>query len=693
MKIIGVDVGGTFTDVVLTDIEKNHSEIHKVSSTPQDPSIAVMRGVSEICERNSIAPAEISHIFHGTTVATNAVLESKGVKTGMITTRGFRDVLHIGRHQRPQNYSIQQDIPWQARPLVRRKFRKVVTERLMPPNGEVIESLDEAEVRRVTLELKEDGVAAICICFLYSYINPEHELRARDIVMKAYPDAFVTTSHEVSPLFREFERFTTTAMNAYIGPLVRDYVNNLERAMEDNGFTAGLRIMQSNGGLATPATVSKVPVNTLMSGLAAGVLGGAWVGKHAKRQNVITFDVGGTSADIGVVIEGEYAEASARDTYVAGFPVMSPMIDLHTIGAGGGSIAHIDTAGAFIVGPESAGAFPGPAAYGRGGKEATVTDANVVLGRLDKDHFLGGAMSLDITAAEHTIRQLSKRLDMDIHELAEGIVTVINSNMANAIRTMTVQKGIDPREFALVASGGAGPLHGVEVARQLGIPEVLIPAYPGINSAIGLLTTDLRYDVFRTTFLISTNMDFDGLNNDFETMETQLNNQFCEDAMDPDTCEYRRFADVRYAGQGYELRIPLPPGLFDRTTLESALDAFHDQHSREYGHCFRNNPVEFVNVRVMGFGHIPKIGSLPLTHSGSLESAFVRKGQSMFRVNGKLRDFDTTFYHRDKLPVETWLNGPAILLQKDATTLIPPDCTFKQTDNCNTLIMIGSSGD
>lgn len=687
MKLIGVDVGGTFTDIVLTDIASKETSIHKVSTTPDDPSIAVMQGISQICEQNATSTAEITQIFHGTTVATNAALESRGVKTGLITTRGFRDVLHIGRHQRPQHYSIQQDIPWQAHPLVKRRFRKVVSERLAPPEGRVITPLDEDEVRRVTLELKAEKVEAIAICFLYSYLNPEHELRAKAIVEDVYPESFVTTSHEVSPLYREFERFTTTAMNAYIGPLVRNYVNNLEEVIANSASEAGLKIMRSNGGLVTPTTISRLPVYTLMSGLAAGVLGGAWSGKTADRNNVITFDIGGTSADIGVVVDGEFSEAGARDTFVAGFPIMVPMIDLHTIGAGGGSIAYIDEAGGLKVGPQSAGAIPGPAAYGRGGKQATVTDANVVLGRLDKDSFLGGEMSLDSHAARQVISDVAEQLNMDILELAEGIITVLNANMANAIRAMTVQKGIDPRNFSLVASGGAGPLHGVEVAAQLGIREVIIPPYPGINSAIGLLTTDLKYDAVRTAFLVSTGMDYRALNNDLKEMEAQLRQQFEQDGLDPESCKYRRFVDLRYVGQGYELRTELPNTLIDASELDSLLKKFHLQHEKEYGHSFPQNPVEFINVRVTGFGEIPKISLLPKPAKGSLDSAFVKRDKSVFRIDKKLKTFDTTFYHRDRLPSGVKIDGPAILLQKDTTIVVPPEHCFELTENNAVLIV------
>ncbi len=675
MLLIGVDVGGTFTDIVLTDTDKNMTAIHKVASTPADPSQAVLRGVREICGRERIAMSDIDHIFHGTTVATNAALQYRGSRAGMITTRGFRDVIQIGRHQRPQHYSIQQGIPWQDRPLVQRRHRKVATERLAPPNGAVIEPLHEDEVREAALELAQDGVAAIAICFLFAYLNPVHERRAKQIVQETCPGVFVTCSHEVSPQFREFERFTTTAMNAFIGPLVRDYVTHLAAGLRSAGFGGEVHIMQSNGGVAPARTVAELPVSTLMSGLAAGVLGGTWIGELTGRGNVITLDIGGTSADIGVVTRGRFGEASARDTYVAGYPILVPMIDLHTIGAGGGSLAYLDRAGAFKVGPQSAGAVPGPAAYGRGGTEPTVTDANIVLGRLDVHNFLGGAMPLDAPAARRVIAELAQQLGLSVDEAAEGVVAVLNANMANAIRARTVQKGIDPRNYSLVAFGGAGPLHGVEVARLLGIPEVLIPPYPGINSAIGLLTTDLKYDIVRTAFLVSATLDLARMNSDLKDMERTLLGQLRADDIDPELTVFERSADARYVGQGYELRLPISPYDLTESDAVKMLARFHERHRQEYGHHFEQSPVELVNLRVTAVAKVPRIGPPPPPRGGSLEEARIRTDSAVFRVGEALQTVATTFYDRSRLPVGQPIPGPAIILQTDSTTVVPPGCT------------------
>jgi N-methylhydantoinase A len=449
----------------------------------------------------------------------------------------------------------------------------------------------------------------------------------------------------------------------------------LEDALRDAGLRSELRVMASNGGVATPAMVSEKPVMTLLSGLAAGVLGGAWIGDLSGRRKLVTFDIGGTSADIGIVVEGRFAETDPRSTSIAGFPLLLPMIDIHTIGAGGGSIAYVDQGGAFRVGPRSAGAVPGPAAYGRGGKEPTVTDANVVLGRLDKNDFLGGSMKLDEDAAHRVIEELANSLGMSKLEAAEGVLTVINSNMANAIRSRTVQKGIDPREFALVAFGGAGPLHGVEVAAMLGFREVIVPPYPGITSAMGLLTTDLKYDTIRTQFQVSGNVDLDRLNADIAAMEDQLRRQFVADHLEAASMSFVRDGDLRYVGQGYELKIPFPVGFIGKRELEEIWKRFHEAHEREYGHAFPSNPIEIVNVRVIGVGQMPKITKLAAPEGATLEKARVRTGQCVFRIDGELRSFETSFYRRHLLPVGQVFTGPAIVLQKDSTTVVPPGCS------------------
>jgi N-methylhydantoinase A len=672
MKTIGVDVGGTFTDIVYCDMETGEVAIHKVSTTPDDPSRAVIAGITDLCRENDVRTRDIDYVLHGTTTATNAVLEHRGARTGMVTNAGFRDIIHIGRHQRVEHYSILQELPWQSRPLVKRRHRKVVKGRIVPPRGDELEPLDVVGLREAARALKAEGIEAVAVCFLFSYLNPAHEDRAKQILAEELPGIFITTSSSVSPQFREFERFTTACLCGFIGPRVRTYTSHLAARLKEVGLDADLRIMSSNGGVATPAMVNEKPVLTLLSGLAAGVRGGAWVGGLSRRRKLITFDIGGTSADIGIVVDGSVAETDARSTSIGGFPLLLPMIDIHTIGAGGGSIAFVDAGGAFRVGPRSAGAVPGPAAYGHGGTEPTVTDANLVLGRLDKDNFLGGSMTLDEAAAHRAIEAFADRLGMGKLEAAEGILTVINSNMANAIRSRTVQKGIDPRGFALVAFGGAGPLHGAEVAAMLEIPEVIVPPYPGITSAMGLLTTDLKYDAVRTQFQVSDRADLGKLNADLAAMERDLAGQFAADRFGADEVSFLRDGDLRYLGQGYELKVPIPPGAIGAADLDQVWQRFHEIHQREYGRCFKDSPIEIVNIRVSGIGRMPKIAALRAPAGGSLKAARSKIGQCTFRVDGALGPFETTFYQRHRLPVGQNLSGPAVVLQKDSTAVVPP---------------------
>jgi N-methylhydantoinase A len=676
MKTIGVDVGGTFTDLVFSDSETGQLVGHKVPTTPEQPAKGVMAGIETLLANHAIKPARIDYVFHGTTIATNAMLEHKGAKAGMITNDGFRDIIHIGRHQRVEHYSIMQTLPWQQRPLVMRRHRKTVAGRLAPPHGEEIEPLDENAVRIAAEELRHEGVDAVVIAFLFSYLNPDHERRAKTIVETVIPDAFVTTSSFVAPQFREFERFTTASMAAFIGPKVNRYIVDLDQSLKAAGIAGDLRIMASNGGVATPKMISEKPTLTLLSGLVAGVLGGAWVGELTERKRLISFDIGGTSADIGIVVEGVFAETDARSASIAGFPLLMPMLDIHTIGAGGGSIAFQDQGGAFRVGPRSAGAVPGPAAYGRGGTEPTVTDAHVVLGRLDPGDDLAGGMQLDAEAAEAAMQQLADQLDLSLHEAAAGVLTIINANMANAIRSRTVQKGIDPRGFALVAFGGAGPLHGAEVATLLDIPEVIVPPFPGITSAMGLLTTDLKYDAIRTQFQISTAIDLAGLNGAFQSMEAEITKQFEADRILPSSIVFQRFAELRYVGQGYELKVPIANDVMTEASAAELWRAFHAAHTVEYGHAFAANPIEVVNLRVSGIGKIQKLEPTNATEDGSLDQALIRKRPSVFRIGGQLTSIETSFFERRLLPIGQHVEGPAILLQDDSTTVVPPNNSF-----------------
>jgi N-methylhydantoinase A len=661
MRVVGVDIGGTFTDFMLFDTESGAVDVHKVRSTPEDPGRALVAGLVELCADSGIEPSQVDAVFHGTTVATNAVLEHRGAEAGMLTTKGFRDVVHIGRHQRPQHYSIMQDIPWQARPFVKRRHRRVVAERVAPPTGEVLEPLDEEEVRAAARALKAAGVESVAICFLFSYLNPQHERRAAEIVAEEIPGAFVTSSADIFPQFREFERFTTACMNAFVGPSTGRYLARLADALAQRGVPGKLHVMMSNGGVASAETAARKPVTLLLSGPAAGVLGGLWAGETTGRKRLITFDVGGTSADIGIVTERGISEASARDTWVAGYPLLVPMIDIHTIGAGGGSIAYVDEGGAFRVGPRSAGASPGPAAYGQGGEEPTLTDANVVLGRIDPDRFLGGEMRLDRDLAVAAVQRLADKLGLGPIETAEGIVTIANANMSGAIRSRTVQKGHDPREFALVAFGGGGPTQAAEVAESLGIPEVIVPPFPGITSAMGLLTSDLKYDQMRTVFMTEGSIDAERLDRELAAAADEMRARLREDGVADADIAVTAGLDCRYAGQGYELRISLPEERF----TPDALADFHRLHEQEYGHAFRD-PIEIVNLRVTAFGKRARVDHLPAGANGG--DPLLGEGESVFnRQSQSIR-----YYERSRLPVGNSFEGPAVVFQRDTTTVVPP---------------------
>jgi len=687
MILLGVDVGGTFTDLILANLADNTIAIHKVPSTAPDPSIGVLEGIHHLCEQQGVPLASVDHLFHGTTVATNAMLEHKGARTGMITTRGYRDIIHIGRHQRPQNYSIMQDIPWQSKPLVERQHRKVVSERLVPPKGEVLVPLNEFEVARAIRELQEEGVESIAVCFLFSYLNPAHENRVKQLVEQEFPEVFVTTSAEVSPQFREFERFTTACMNAFLGPKVKMFISNLAQKLKQTGIQGEMHVMTSNGGIATPQTISEKPVYSLLSGLAAGVLGGQWVGRQAKRDNLITFDVGGTSADIGIVTAGSYSEASARDTAIAGFPVMVPMIDVHTIGAGGGSIAYVDAGHAFRVGPRSAGSVPGPAAYGQGGVEPTVTDANLVLGRLDAEHFLGGEMKVYPELAHRAVETLAARLNRDVYEVAEGICTILASNMANAIRSRTIQKGFDPRDFTLVAFGGAGPMTALDVANMLKIPTVIVPFYPGITSALGLLTTDLKYDFVKTELLNSGEAPATRLHEDLAALKARALAQLVKDGIAPGQMRFAYAVDLRYAGQGYELRVPITEAVVGGSDWEPVWQSFHESHLAEYGHSFADLPIEIVTLRVTGRGIMPQLpASMTMGNSQQARNARLKSGETYFRVGGVMQRFETEFFDRASLRPGTSIPGPAVFFQKDSTTVIPPGWLATVDDFLNIII-------
>ena len=674
MRRIGIDVGGTFTDFIFVDEEAGNVAVYKTSTTPQDPSIGVMNGVKELCTSTDTPPDTVENVFHGTTVATNLVLQHDGVKTGMITTEGFRDVIHIGRHKRPLNFSILQDIPWQKYPVVKRRHRLTVRERVIPPNGEVLIPLDREQARGAVRDLKEAGVEAIAVCFLFSFLNPAHEKAVKEIILEEYPEAYTSLSSEVLPQFREYERFTTTALNAFIGPKVADYVDHLSRSFREYGFQGDFHLMQSAGGVATVQAATQKPVTLLMSGPAAGALGGIWCAKLAGYQDIIVLDMGGTSADITVLKDQQIRMKHLLDTKIGDYSAMVPMIDVNTIGAGGGSIAYIDEGGFFRVGPKSAGADPGPACYGLGGDKPTVTDANMVLGRLNSEYFVGGRMALEKELSVEAIeKNLCQKLNMSVEEAALGLLKIVNNNMVQAVQKESVRRGFDIRRFSLLACGGAGPLHAGQLAEQLGMKSVIIPPNPGILSALGLMTTDLIYDYSRTELQLASGADLEKLDQDFAELAAEALARLVEDRVPEDRRMIQRVANCRYKGQGYELRVSVPDGKVSDETVSAIKTKFHQAHEKEFGKAFVGNDIEIVNIRVVGIGKIPDL-KWPRLEKGGADpsSAYKYEKEVVFEAAGQPQALKTKVYERSLLKSGNMLIGPAIVEQMDSTVVINP---------------------
>ena len=666
MIALGVDVGGTNTDLVLSGLPKG-LVVHKLPTSTHDLADATVRGTREICEMAGIAPQAIELVLHGTTVATNALLEHDGARTGVITTAGFRDILHIGRHQRPHNFSLMQDIPFQRWPLVQRRHRKVVSERVVPP-GEIVTPLDEEGTVRAVAELRADGVQSIAVCFLFSFLNPRHELRAGELIAEHHPEAEISLSHQVIAQFREFERFTTTAANAFIKPKVRRYLGRLQAGWRGIGVRCPIHIMQSNGGVATFEQAAERAVNVLLSGPAAGVIGGRDVGRRCGYEQLITLDIGGTSADISV-IPGRLLELNMQDSYMGGYPILSPKLDVTAIGAGGGSVAWVDAGGAFNVGPRSAGADPGPACYGRGGSEPTVTDAHCVLGRVDPAAFLGGRMKLDVEKAREAVATVGRRFSMGVEDAALAILRIVNANMVREIRLHSIRRGYDPRECALVAFGGAGPLHACDIAEELEIPVILFPPSPGITSAMGLLVTDLKYDSVRTVGMMLDSAERGVLEARFQEMEAELLGRFAgHDGAQP---VVRREAMCRYAGQGYELAASCEH--MGDHWRERIAESFHRQHEHEYGFHFPGDPIEVISLRTTAIAEIPAtVNARSAVASG--EEAPSRAGtvEVVFSEKGETRRRTVDCYERAAIAGGHRLPGPCIVLEMDSTLLIGP---------------------
>jgi N-methylhydantoinase A len=666
MRMIGVDVGGTFTDVIMVDSETGVQYVHKVPSTPESQDEAVTKGVTEILEMNNIDPQSIELVVHGTTVATNAMLERKGARVVLLTTEGLEDVLEIGRQNRDDIYSLHAGRP---EPLVDRASRIGVHERLNSEGKTLIELTDKT-ISSVISKATASQPDSVAISLLFSYQNQEHERELLKAV-NAASEVYAVASSDILPEFREFERTSTTVLEAYLGPLATGYLKRLDASLSSICPKSRLTVMQSNGGTMLASRAKGQAIGLAISGLAGGAIGGC---EYAKRWNIpkaITLDMGGTSCDISAITGSVVVRP---DNEVGGLPLRVPSVDVKTIGAGGGSIAWIDTAGVLHVGPQSAGAFPGPAAYGKGGKDATVTDANLVLGRLNPDYFLGGTIALDLDNAHSSISKISSYLDITNEETALGIVRISTANMVNAIREVTVERGSDPRKFTLIPFGGAGPTQAIDIAEALGINEVLVPPYPGITSALGLVCTDLRVDVMKTVLMAHDTRNRETLLSKFSVLMDDAAERLVSQGASRKDIRLKWKIDMRYVGQSHELSIDIPEK--GTNIVERSKSEFERSHRELFGYMMSGREIEWVTARVVAEARSGKFR--PIKHRVSATSDPISQRRILL-AEGTWVMADV--YRRWDLAVKQTITGPAMIEQLDTTTYVSPEWTATQEDD------------
>ncbi len=647
--LVGVDIGGTFTDLVIS--VDGRLKIHKLLSTPHNPAEAMLMGLEAITPGGLTA---LSRVSHGSTVATNAILERKGAKTALITTQGFRDLLFIGRQNRPDLYALQPQLP---PPLIPRSQCYEVPERL-DFTGAVLTPLDMTALDSVLNDVAAQGIESVAVCFLYSYINSSHERAVKQRILERgiLQEWQIALSCDVLPEFREYERASTVALDAYVRPVMSRYITHLEKELPSQ---TALRIMKSDGGVMSAARVRQQAIQTALSGPAAGVIGAFHIAKLAGFDHIITLDIGGTSTDVALCP----GEAIRRpESEIDGLPLRIRLLDIETIGAGGGSIARLDAGGALRVGPESAGSDPGPICYGRGGEQITVSDANAVLGRLDPDHFLGGTMTLHLTEAREAVTHLGQEMNLSVEAAAAGIINIANVNIDRAVRRVSVARGYDPRDFTLVAFGGAGPLHACEVAERLEIPRVLVPRYPGVLCAFGLLVADVALDYSRSVLSLYTAETPAQLETLLKDMLEQAQTDLTQEGITPDQMVFTPLVDIRYQGQAYELTVP-----FTGDDHPSLVQAFHDAHTRTYGHAMPERAVEVVNLRLQAAGVVekPVLEAEAIDNEASLQNAFLGTKTSPDGLTLSL-------YQRENLLPGAVLSSPALVFQFDSTVYIAP---------------------
>lgn len=669
MYRIGIDVGGTFTDVTLLNSETGRYYTYKLSSTLQDQSLAIANGTKETLELYGVPVSEIEYFGHGTTVATNMIIERKGAKTALITTKGFRDLLEIGRQTRPSLYNIMEDKP---ETLVKRSLRKEISERVTA-KGDILRDVDRDEVRAVLKELKEQGVESIAVCFLFSFLNSRNEKIVEECIKEVWPEAYYSVSSTILPEFREFERLSTTVINSYLGPRMKMYIHNLRQRIKEVGVTVEPYITQSNGGVMSISSTIQTPVQTALSGPSAGVMGAVYIAEAAGFKDIITYDMGGTSTDVSLVKDGIAEYTTKRK--VCGLPSGVPMIDVHAVGAGGGSIAQIDNAGALKVGPESAGANPGPAAYGLGNENPVVTDANLVLGRINPHYVLGGRLKIDAELSKKAVKaKIADPMGIGTEEAALGIVKVVNSNMARAIRVITVEKGHNPSDFTLVAYGGAGPLHAVHLAQEMGIRTVLIPPAPGALCALGLLTADIKKSYVRTAIASYDEMTPEQINDVMSSLRDEGSAWLDSEKVPNERRKFHGIAEMRYVGQNYELQVEIPTENITASDIEKMKQDFFVAHEKNYGYYNPNAPVQFVNFRCEATGIVkkPNLAELETTLDDPSKAEIGRRVVH-FEESGAV---DCPVYDRAKFGRAERVNGPCIIEQMDSTTVVPPNTWF-----------------
>lgn len=667
---LSADIGGTFTDLVLLD-EAGHLHVQKTPSTPDDFKNGVLNGVQITLaaanknrgKRAEIALKDVEYFVHGATVVLNALIQRKLPKTALVTTTGFRDVLEIMRTNNPFMYDMRYVKP---APLIPRRLRFEVSERVRH-TGEVMTELDETGVREVALNLKASGATAVAVCLIHAYANPAHEQRVRDIILEVCPQIVVCLSSEVAGEQREFERTSTTSINAATVPIITSYLDRLSGELHDMGLQRDLYVMQSNGGVITSNVARDLPVRTVLSGPSGGVVGGAYLANEIGLDNVVTLDMGGTSTDIGLVAHGR--AVTVDESHVDGWPILAPMIEILAIGAGGGSIGWLDSGGGLRVGPQSAGAVPGPVCYRRGGDEPTVSDACLVLSRLDPDYFLGGRMDLDVDGAKWVISEkVAGPLRMSKEEAAQGMITVVTANMAKAMRQILVARGLDPRDFTLMAFGGAGGMVVGDLLRASDVKRALVPNNPGALCAIGMLVTDFRYDASATMVRALKSADADEVAKVFARLESEARGKLVEEGLRAEDVLVERYVDVRYVGQEYYLKIPVDHGPLDVAMLEAE---FNKEHERVYGYSTSLFPCEFVNLRVTALGKVvrPKFP----TYATRTTADEPLQPDSRRPVYFDGRFVDAPIYRIESLRPGDTMTGPLVIEDPNSTVVVLAD--------------------